>query len=254
LACSSNLLFADDDSAILDDLTPLLEYLRSGEFQGVQPLILRLRNDNIIDSSGDFVKKRNLLYYPYSRGSGTKIQNLNSDLYLEEIPSMRSAFMMVRKDAFLAVGGFDETFNFNFEDVDIGWRLTCAGYGLLFIPTVKALHKGGRTTGERDEESYRLLLLNFHAVQLKFVGFPCWPWIFSRFLALMSVYEFAGIWRRNKGVTIATRNLAIMIALFLERFKQALYYRRLLSEVFHLKGRKKLEAMARGKRFIHSLT
>lgn len=256
LARSANLLFADDDAMVLDDVTPLLQYLRSGVCQGVQPLILKLTNNAIVDSAGDFVKKSGrIFYYPYSRGAGTYMKTLLNDLYVEEIPSMRSAFMIVQKEAFMAIGGFDVTFNFNLEDVDLGWRMVSAGYKLLFVPTVKALHKGGRTAApSAHDEVNRLLLLNFHAIHLKITRYSYWPYIFARFQKILLISNFSKIKRRKTAFFDAVRDIIIMNRLFTARVKQALMLRRILAEGFHFRGKEKLEDMAKGKRFIYHQT
>jgi GT2 family glycosyltransferase len=249
LARSNTLLFADDDAAVLDDLNPLLEYLRNNKCQGTQPLILKLGDKKTIDSAGEYVSKSaSGFYYPHSRGAKTSIDKIGASLHLEEVPSLRSAFMMVRKDAFSSVGGFDASLDYNFEDVDLGWRMTSAGFTLLFVPTVRALHRGGRTTRPRwSNEKFRgLFLLNFHAIQFRMVNLLCWPWIFARFFTLMVFNEM----RNRKGILTTTSNIVRMSGKFMERFKQSLSYRRLLSEAFHWRGRKKLEGMSRGKHFI----
>jgi GT2 family glycosyltransferase len=51
---------------------------------------------------------------------------------------------MVRRDAFDAVGGFDEQFYPAwYEDVDFCRRLTTAGWEIYFAPKAEFLHEGG---------------------------------------------------------------------------------------------------------------
>jgi len=58
------------------------------------------------------------------------------------------AFLMVRRDAWEAVGGLDEQFHpIWFEDVDFCKRLLEAGYCIRFLPSVTALHEGGHSAG-----------------------------------------------------------------------------------------------------------
>lgn len=51
------------------------------------------------------------------------------------------AAMFVRRDLFLAVGGFDERFFMFYEDVDLGWRLNLLGWRVRYVPTSLAFHK-----------------------------------------------------------------------------------------------------------------
>ena len=39
--------------------------------------------------------------------------------------------MLIHRDIFLEVGGFDESFFAYFEDVDLGWRLWLMGYRVV---------------------------------------------------------------------------------------------------------------------------
>jgi len=58
-----------------------------------------------------------------------------------------AAAALYRRDAFLAVGGFDETFFCYFEDTDLAFRLRLAGYRCLYVPEAVVLHVGSATTG-----------------------------------------------------------------------------------------------------------
>ncbi|MFB3778856.1 MAG: glycosyltransferase family 2 protein [Bryobacteraceae bacterium] len=71
-----------------------------------------------------------------------------------EVEQPAGAFLMIRRDAFLAVGGFDEGFRpVWFEDVDFLRRLRGAGYRIYYEPRVAAKHRGGHSVGRLPEES-----------------------------------------------------------------------------------------------------
>jgi GT2 family glycosyltransferase len=240
---------------VLDDLTSLVKRLQNGECYGIQPLILKLANMGIIDSAGDFIRRTKKMYEPQVKGAGAQLTKLLSDLHLEEVPSLRGAFMLVRKDAFLAVGGMDNTFIFNFEDVDLGWRMTCAGYTLLFDPHIKELHKGSRTTRAPElisEKVFRLGLLNLYALNLKINGFHLWPYIVIQFQRYMLLYEFAGVKTRRATAFKLIVNIFKMENCFFKRFQQARIHKSILSKKFKFRGRQKLERMTHGERFLRN--
>ncbi|TYL52522.1 glycosyltransferase family 2 protein [Agromyces mariniharenae] len=54
--------------------------------------------------------------------------------------------VLVRRRAFDEIGGFDEGFFMYFEDVDLGYRLTRAGWRNRFTPTAEVTHSGGHST------------------------------------------------------------------------------------------------------------
>lgn len=57
--------------------------------------------------------------------------------------------MLIRRDIFLEVGGFDPAYFAYFEDVDLGWRLWTLGYRVVYAADAKVRHIGG-ATGKRS--------------------------------------------------------------------------------------------------------
>ncbi len=60
-----------------------------------------------------------------------------------EIEGVSGACMLVRRDAFEAVGGFDADYPLHFEDLDLFARLRAAGRTLRWVPDVTVRHIGG---------------------------------------------------------------------------------------------------------------
>lgn len=56
---------------------------------------------------------------------------------------LSGACLLLRREAFEAVGGFDEDYFMFFEDVDLGERLARAGWANVYVPTARVLHVGG---------------------------------------------------------------------------------------------------------------
>ncbi len=252
LADSSIFLFADDDIMIVDDLSPLLEMLKTDKCQGVQPLLVRFSKPEIIDSSGDFAHGK--LPKAFCRDCERPLDSLPKDLPTEQAPSLRSAFMLIKKEAFFSVGGFDEAFFFNYEDVDLGWRMTCAGYRLLFVPSIKAQHKGSRFirgSNQTDEMVLRLKLLNRFNSCLKISSYWVWPWIFTNFVHNVARYEGMKFRLKQASCLGAIKDLFLMNKLFFERFSRARMYKEILKNKFQSQGKQRFTDMSNGKRFIY---
>lgn len=250
LADSSVLLFIDDDALIVDDITVLLNYLQTNRCQGIQPLIISQSNQEIVDSAGDFITRSGVLYFPYCRNAGLPVKDLPDKLTIEEVPSLRSAFMLVQRAQFLAVGGFDSNYFFNFEDVDVGWRMTWAGYKLFFVPQVKAYHKGSLTsTSVQSDRVKKLGLLNFHTANLKVSPYSSWLRIFIHFQRVVLKYEWTKAKQGKATYSTALKDLVIMDRLLLERLPQAILQKTILIKKFGNEGRQKFEDFAMGKRF-----
>ena len=80
------------------------------------------------------------------------------DLDLEErtqsVDQPAGAFLMVRRAAFNAIGGFDPAFHpVWFEDVDFCKRLKSAGWEIRYTPGAIAQHAGGHSVGRLDPAS-----------------------------------------------------------------------------------------------------
>lgn len=59
-----------------------------------------------------------------------------------EVDWAMGAFLLVRREAFNAVGGFDETQWMYAEDLDLCWRLAQAGWRTRYVPTATVHHVG----------------------------------------------------------------------------------------------------------------
>jgi N-acetylglucosaminyl-diphospho-decaprenol L-rhamnosyltransferase len=55
--------------------------------------------------------------------------------------------LLLRREAFDSVDGFDSRYFMYFEDVDLGDRLGGAGWLNVFVPTAEVVHIGGHSTG-----------------------------------------------------------------------------------------------------------
>lgn len=69
-----------------------------------------------------------------------------------EVFSPCGAAMMIERDLFLELGGFDERFFCYCEDVDLGYRLRLRGEPVLLAPHAVVRHEGSATTGGRRSD------------------------------------------------------------------------------------------------------
>ena len=71
-----------------------------------------------------------------------------------------AASMLIRRDVFFEVGGFDADYFAYFEDVDLGWRLWLLGFQVLYCPTAVVYHRGQGTSALSQADRKRLLERN----------------------------------------------------------------------------------------------
>jgi GT2 family glycosyltransferase len=51
-----------------------------------------------------------------------------------------------RKDLLTKIGGFDKSYFYGYEDIDIGWRIYMCGYKAIYVPESVIYHKSGATS------------------------------------------------------------------------------------------------------------
>ncbi|NRD25415.1 glycosyltransferase family 2 protein [Frigoribacterium sp. VKM Ac-2836] len=89
---------------------------------------------------------------------------------------LSGACLLVRRDAFDRLGGFDTSFFMYFEDVDLGWRLSRAGLRNVYQPRADVTHVGAHSTRnesvamrrEHHRSAYRFL-------SRKYAAWWLWP-------------------------------------------------------------------------------
>ena len=85
-----------------------------------------------------------------------------------DVPFVNGSCMLMRRSALEAIGGLDERFLFDFEEVDVARRLYKAGYRVQLVPKTAIMHRGKGTPlrkGLRAEifmQSERLYFTKHH--------------------------------------------------------------------------------------------
>jgi len=136
------LIFLNNDTVVESDW--VIELIRTiskdSSIGAAQSKILVLENPCLLDCAGGFLDP---LGMPWERGAGKK--DLGQYDKPDEIFYAKGAAMMVRRDVFFKVGGFDETYMSYFEETDLSWRIWLHGLRVIFVPTSKIYHAGGGT-------------------------------------------------------------------------------------------------------------
>lgn len=85
------------------------------------------------------------------------------DDHIEKVETFAASggAMLIRRDVFLQLGGFDADYVAYYEDVDLGWRLWLSGHKTLFVPESIVYHKKHQTgVTFANEQRYALSELN----------------------------------------------------------------------------------------------
>jgi GT2 family glycosyltransferase len=128
-------VFLNNDTVVtsdwLDDLVTVLE--RNSDIAIAQSMLILPSGE--VDSAGDFATEFGRTYS--SKKFGFDVPR--------EILSARGAAMMIKRDFFLQVGGFDEDYFISFEDVELGWRTWILGFRVVMVPSSIVYHDAGST-------------------------------------------------------------------------------------------------------------
>jgi len=146
---------------------------------------LLLKTNGEIESSGDFIDIIGRAYM--SKEKVTEVK---------EILGARGACMMVRKNIFWELGGFDKNFFASFEDVDLSWRAWIWGYKIVLVPNSIVYHTGGQTVQLLRSE------IKFHGVKniliLSLTNFE------TPIVRIMKLF-YAYIMKKSFGISVITK-------------------------------------------------
>ena len=78
--------------------------------------------------------------FPHSKRFGAHQQTFIDEKDVVEVDCISGAFMMIKKEVFEKVGGFDEDYFLYGEDVDLCYRLKKIGYKNIYFGKVSFLH------------------------------------------------------------------------------------------------------------------
>lgn len=68
----------------------------------------------------------------------------------------------LRKDYYLKIGGFDPIYKLYWEDVDLGFRATKAGYKIIYEPKARLLHEKGEGPIAKNYSPRQLRMMNLY--------------------------------------------------------------------------------------------
>ena len=105
---------------------------------------------------------KHIQLFPILRRRSLQAWSLNT---AERVPWVIGAAFGIRREAFEAVGGFDESFFMYFEEVDLCNRLARAGWEVHFAPITEVIHLGGASTQQNKVQmtlQYFTSLMHFY--------------------------------------------------------------------------------------------
>lgn len=151
----SYIMILNSDVAVGDGwLDSLLSFITNHpEVVAVQPTIRSERHPKNFEYAGAGGGYMDFLGYPFCRGRIFDTIEEDQKQYGDEPKQVfwtTGAAMLVRRDAFLKSGGFDERFFAHQEEIDLCWRWNCEGHQLFVVPKSVVYHVGGASLSTQN--------------------------------------------------------------------------------------------------------
>lgn len=160
-ATGEYLLFLNNDTKVLG-ANWLRNMLEHAQHSGVGAVGGKLFfPDRTIQHAGVVLSKRDVAFHPFY-GLNEKT-DIFSNIYINNIRNVSAvtgACMMLSKNTFNEVGGFDEELKVTYNDVDLCLKLLKAGYRNVYTPFARLCHDesksiGHITTKNRDQREWQ---------------------------------------------------------------------------------------------------
>ena len=147
------LLFLDNDVILQEDfITELLKVFGRKKDCGIAGGMVKDLGTNFIQELGINI---DILGYPISNiGTmfGYIIEDKNQYNEIFETFYVSSCALMIPRNLFLKVGGFDDKYFIYKDDLDLCWRVKLLGYKVYVNPKARIYHKMGVTLGGSSSE------------------------------------------------------------------------------------------------------
>ncbi|MCR5639867.1 MAG: glycosyltransferase family 2 protein [Lachnospiraceae bacterium] len=156
----SLLLFLNNDTQVLDAnwLSEMVAYVQRS---GVGAVGAKLcYPDGTIQHGGVTVGVRGVAGHAYINWPKEAKGYLHRLEFPQNVSAVTAACMMVPRDVFYQVGGFDESLKVAFNDTDLCMKIRDAGYRIVCLPQVVLTHFESKSRGHDDQNPQKLARFN----------------------------------------------------------------------------------------------
>ena len=125
-----------------------------------------------------------------------------------EVDAISGSFMMMRKEVYDKVGGFDEEFFMYGEDLDLCYRIKSAGYKVFYVHRTQVIHYKGESTKRSRLDETKLFYDAMHLFVKKHLSGSFLVEYILRFaIGIRKIFAFLG--KRRLGIVSALTDLIL---------------------------------------------
>jgi O-antigen biosynthesis protein len=144
------LLFLNNDTEVLSDdwLEAMVEQAQRPPIGAVGAFLLYA--DNTVQHAGVVIGIGGVAGHPYRYHPGHSLGYISTLKAINNYSAVTAACLMVRRDVFDLVAGFDESLGVAFNDVDFCLKIQAAGFRNVWLPHVVLHHFESKSRGYED--------------------------------------------------------------------------------------------------------
>ena len=110
-----------------------------------------------------------------------------------EVDAVSGSFMMIRKEVYEKVSGFDEQFFMYGEDLDLCYRIQKSGYKVFYVHSTQVIHYKGESTKRSNLDETKLFYDAMHLFVKKHLSsFPLVELILRTAIGFRKLFAFLG--------------------------------------------------------------
>jgi GT2 family glycosyltransferase len=157
--CGDVLLFLNNDMEVInaDWLERLLEHALRPEVGAVGAKLYY--PDDTVQHAGVVIGIREILGHGHRHFPRTSAGYANRLVTVQNVSAVTGACLMIRKAAFHEVGGFEEQFALDFNDIDLCLKLRRQGYRIVWTPYAELYHFESKTRGYAVTQAQQIRFL-----------------------------------------------------------------------------------------------
>jgi GT2 family glycosyltransferase len=149
---SEYVAFINPDTLLIEDfLSPIIEFISQNRFAGACAPMLLYENGGYQNSSGfrmgPFyeILEAFMIIPLYREIAAKRYLKITGTEKFHKVGWLSGACMIMKRKVFVEVGGFDESFFLNYEDIDLCRRLEDKGYENFYFPDLRCTHLDHRS-------------------------------------------------------------------------------------------------------------
>ena len=167
------LLLINNDTIVLDNLKPIIDFIKSEKNVGVVGINMLSANKDYIPAAGNFPNYRNMFRFQKLLDLGIEFKTGKFSKEHYQVGWLGGSFLLLSKETYNKIKGFDEDYFMYVEDVDFCKKIANIGLKRVFMPSLSYIHFVGFNTNKNPMlvKGYKIYIKkHFSGIQKKIIS------------------------------------------------------------------------------------